>query len=700
MKDILFLLGKWVLGIIIVAAVGWLAFNSWIAAVLSPVIIFILYLLARSIRSMILVQKWKRCLGDDAPVLTDETGFTFCDLNKNGKLDIYEDSRQPIEKRVEDLLSQMTIEEKAGQMFCPYLSCTNEDKLHKKGSPFSAGNVLETIAKKQISAFSCMGAAKPEVFAKWHNAFQKLARRTRLGIPITLGSDPRHHFIGENNPLATLVDNGLSTWPAPIGFGAIADEELTEAFGDIARKELLAIGIRFGLHPVADTATEPRWPRIKETFGEDADLNAKLTAAYVRGFQGKEIDENSIACCVKHFPGGGPQKDGDDAHYTFGKEQVYPGNNFDYHLKPFEAAIDAGVAAVMPYYGIPVGLPDVEEVGFNFNRDILKGLLREKLGYDGIIHTDYSIIKDNIIAGIRLPARAWGVESLTAHQRVKKAIDAGIDQLGGELCSELLVDLVKDGTIPEERLDESCRRVLSLKFKLGLFDDPYVSVGEAMNVCNNAEYVKAGEDAMRKSLVLLKNSDTDDSSNNSENNSGSNINNSSSKVPILPLSKNTKVYIEGFDKEKVSKYAQVVNSPQKADIALMHLDFPYRTDKRELLAMMFKGLDLDYTLKQKKHHAKIMNACPTIVCINMVRPAVIPEIAEQAAGILCEFGAKETIILEAIFGEFSPGGKLPFELPRSMEAVRKQKCDVPFDSENPLYEFGFGLQYTVERNEQ
>ena len=109
--------------------------------------------------------------------------------------------------------------------------------------------------------------------------------------------------------------------------------------------------------------------------------------------------------------------------------------------------------------------------------------------------------------------------------------------------------------------------------------------------------------------------------------------------------------------------------------------------------MMFKGLDLDYTEKQKKKLHKVMKACPTIVCINMVRPAVIPEIAEHSAGILCEFGARETIILEAIFGEFSPSGKLPFELPRSMEAVRAQKCDTPFDSENPLYKYGFGLQY-------
>jgi beta-glucosidase len=673
MKSVYLLLGKWVIITVIVALIGWFLFNSWLGIVLVPIALLVLLLLFRGIRTAFLAYKWNRKLGEEAMTLTDEQGFTFFDLNKNGKLDIYEDSRQPIDLRVEDLMSQMTIEEKVGQMFCPYLSCTSENKLHKKGSPFSAGNVLETIAQKQISAFTCMGAAKPEKFAKWYNACQKLARRTRLGIPITLGSDPRNHFIGENNPLASLVDNGLSTWPAPIGFGAIEDEELTESFGEIARKELRALGISFALHPVADTATEPRWPRIKETFGEDADLNAKLTAAYIRGFQGKKIDKNSVACCVKHFPGGGPQKDGDDAHYTFGKEQVYPGDNFAYHLKPFEAAVDAEVAAVMPYYGIPIGLPGVEEVGFNFNRDIIIDLLREKMGFDGIVHTDYSIIKDNIIAGIRLPARAWGVESLTAHQRIKKAVDAGVDQLGGELCSELLVDLVRNGEIKEERINESCRRVLTLKFQLGLFDNPFVSVEDAVKICNSPDYSRAGEDAMRKSLVLLKKE--------------------KDGIQTLPLNKGIKVYVDGFDKKKVSKYASVVSSPKKADFALVHLEFPYRTDKRELLSMMFKGLDLDYTAKQKRYLAKIMGACPTIVCINMVRPAVIPEIAENAGGILCEFGVKDAIILEAIFGVFSPSGGLPFDLPRSMDAVRNQKCDVPFDSANPLFKFGFGLQY-------
>ena len=228
MKDIIWLVGSRILMLAALAVIGGLVFSSWLGAVLLPISVVAVKILVRLILSAIKNNKMRSTLGEEATMLTDESGYTFCDLNKNGKLDIYEDSREPIERRVEDLLSQMTVEEKVGQMFCPYLSSTNENKLHKKGSPFSAGTVLETIAEKEVSAFSCMGSAKPDVFAKWYNACQRLARRTRLGIPITLGSDPRHHFIGENNPLATLVDNGLSTWPAPIGLGACADENLVE----------------------------------------------------------------------------------------------------------------------------------------------------------------------------------------------------------------------------------------------------------------------------------------------------------------------------------------------------------------------------------------------------------------------------------------------------------------------------------------
>ena len=151
------------------------------------------------------------------------------------------------------------------------------------------------------------------------------------------------------------------------------------------------MGIRVALHPQIDLATEPRWARISGTFGEDAELTAALAVAYIEGFQGPQLGPNSVACMTKHFPGGGPQNEGLDPHFEFQRGQVYPGNNFDYHLIPFEAAIAAGTASIMPYYGVPVDQTD-ENVAMSFNKAIITGLLREKYGYDGVVCTDWGLI--------------------------------------------------------------------------------------------------------------------------------------------------------------------------------------------------------------------------------------------------------------------------------------------------------------------
>ena len=159
-----------------------------------------------------------------------------------------------------------------------------------------------------MNHFNVMQGTNTRSMAEWHNRMQNLAERTRLGIPVTLSTDPRHAF--SYNPGAAMMAGDFSKWPEQIGLGAIGDPEVVEEFGDIARQEYLAVGIRTALHPMADLATEPRWCRTNGTFGEDAELSARLTAAYIRGFQGEEIGPQSVACMTKHFPGGGPKKMG------------------------------------------------------------------------------------------------------------------------------------------------------------------------------------------------------------------------------------------------------------------------------------------------------------------------------------------------------------------------------------------------------
>ena len=605
-------------------------------------------------------------LGKEAPTLTQD-GLTFRDLNKNGKLDPYEDPRRPIEERIEDLLKQMTLEEKAGMLFQTMIGMNKDGTLLEKTGMFPVPQTSDAIAKRLMNHFNILEGTDPRHMAEWYNRIQKLAEQTRLGIPVTISTDPRHAF--SNNPLAGMLAGSFSQFPEQTGLAATRDVDLVQQFGDIARQEYLAVGIRLALHPMADLATEPRWCRSNGTFGEDAELSAQMTAAYIRGFQGETLGKDSVACMTKHFPGAGPQKDGEDAHFAYGREQVYPGDNFDYHLQPFEAAFKAGTAQIMPYYGMPVGTA-LEEVGFGFNKDVVTDLLRGKYGFDGVVCTDWTLLKDMKILGMNaMPARAWGVENLSLAERAQKIIEAGVDQFGGEACPEVIIQLVHAGKISEARIDQSVRRLLRDKFRLGLFDNPFVDVDAAERIVGKPEFRKAGELAQRKSITLLKND-----------------------KQILPLKSGLKIYAENIKPEAIAQYGEAVSDISKADIAILRLQAPYEK-RKGFMERFFHAGDLDFKEPEKTRILNILNKVPTVVDIYLERPAVIPEIAEKSAALLGNFGANDGAVLDVIFGKFAPQGKLPFELPSSMEAVRKQKEDVPHDSENPLFEFGHGLSY-------
>lgn len=620
----------------------------------------------QNIRPAINTRRNLALLGNEAPTLT-QAGITFRDLNKNGRLDPYEDPRRSVEERVEDLLGQMTLEEKTGLMFQTMIGMNKDGTILEKTGLWPMPQTSDMLARRLMNHFNLLYGSDPRHMAEWHNRIQKMAERTRLGIPVTLSTDPRHSF--SQNPLASLGGGSFSQFPEPTGLAATRDADLVREFGDIARQEYLAVGIRLALHPMADLATEPRWARANGTFGEDADLAAQMTAAYIRGFQGETLGKESVACMTKHFPGGGPQMDGEDAHFHYGREQVYPGNNFDYHLKPFEAAFEAGTAQIMPYYGMPVGTP-LEEVGFGFNKDVITGLLRGKYGFDGVVCTDWGLLTSLWIFGREVfPARAWGVEHLSRLERAQKALDAGVDQFGGEDCPEVIVQLVREGKVSKERIDQSVRRLLRDKFRLGLFDNPYVDVEAAERIVGKPAFRQAGELAQRKSIVLLKN-----------------------EKQTLPLKSGLKIYVENLKPERVRQFGQVVENVAQADIAILRLNAPY--EKRKGLAEgWFHAGELDFKEPEKRRILNILKQVPTIVDIYLERPAVIPEIAEKSAALLANFGASDEAVLDVIFGRFEPQGKLPFELPSSMEAVRKQKADLPHDSENPLFSFGHGLCY-------
>ena len=597
-----------------------------------------------------------------------ENGLTFRDLNKNGKLDPYEDPRLPVESRIDDLLAQMTLEEKAGMLFINGAAINADGSIEDKpGAPGFGSPAVPQIVNQKMNHFNLWQIPEAQTVAAWHNKLQLFAEETRLGIPVTIASDPRNHF---SNNIFSMSAGDFSQWCEPLGFAAIGEIELVRQFADIVRKEYLAVGIRVALHPQIDLATEPRWSRISGTFGEDAYLTARLTQAYIEGFQGEALGPQSVACMTKHFPGGGPQNEGLDPHFEFQKGQIYPGSNFDYHLIPFEAAFAANTAAIMPYYGIPMDQTD-ENVAMSFNRMIITNLLREKYQYDGIVCTDWGLITDVPLREAVWPARAWGVEHLTRIERVRKALEAGVDQFGGESCPELVVELVKLGQLSQVRLDQSVRRVLRLKFQLGLFDNPFVDETQVSEVLGQPAAVAAGELSQKRAMTLLKNEEQ-----------------------ILPLQNRPKIFVKNIDSAVAAQYAEVVAHVEAADFAILRLQTPWvPIETKNPIARGFHHGDLDFKGEAKAEILSIMNAVPTIVVLYLDRPAVIPEISGLAKALVAEYGASDTAVFDVLFGKANPEGKLPFELPSSMEAVRNQKADLPYDSENPLYRFGFGLFY-------
>jgi beta-glucosidase len=552
----------------------------------------------------------------------------------------YRDPSVPLEQRVEDLLGQMTLEEKAGLMFHPPILMNADGTLIEEEAGFLAGGTTELIAKRHLNHFNIYFAPEPRLHAEWHNRLQEVAESTRLGIPVTISSDPRHSY--EEHLGAAWSGAGFSKWPEPIGFAALGDERAVEEFGEIARQEYRAVGIHVALHPMADLATEPRWARIMHTFGEDAELAARCVGAYVRGFQGAELGPQSVACMTKHFPGGGPQRDGEDPHFPYGKDQVYPGGMFEYHLRVFEAAFAAGTAQIMPYYGRPVGT-ELEEVGFGYNRDVVTGLLRGRYGFDGVVCTDWALVTDTHLPdGSVWEAKAWGVEDLSTAERVAKIVDAGCDQLGGERLPEVVVELVESGRLTEERIDESARRLLRDKFRLGLFDERRIDPGEAERICGNAEFVAAGERMQRRSAVVLKNDG------------------------VLPLA-------------------------DGSDVSVVRRAAPFEPRNENFIESVFHAGDLDFKEPELSELLAAARENPTVLVLHLERPAVIPELVEECAAVVAVFGASNEAVDDVLHGRVQPEGRLPFELPRSMDAVRAQQPDVPRDSDDPLFPFGHGL---------
>ena len=621
-------------------------------------------------------------------------GLRFKDLNRNGVLDPYEDWRLTPSVRAKDLVSRMTLDDKAGMMMHGTARSSGPGGGMGSQTGYDTAAIGKFIRDVGVNSFITRLSGDPRTLAAQDNELQEIAERTRLGIPLTISTDPRNHF---QYTIGTSSQTGkFSQWPETLGFAATRDAALVRRFADVARQEYRAVGIEETLSPQADLATEPRWSRISGTFGEDVDLSRALVKAYVEGFQhgASGVDSVGVIAIVKHWVGYGAQKNGLDSHSSYGRFANFSSGNLDLHVQPFLGAFAAHVEGVMPTYSILEGArvngQPLEQVGAGFNRQLLTDLLRKHYGFQGVILTDWSITNDCIdncrngfpagqrptFAGLGMP---WGVDDLPKVDRFAKAVNAGVDQFGGTEEAQYLVQGVQSGKITESRMNESVYRLALQKFKQGLFENPYVDTVSAGGVVGNTQFQKEATAAQRRSLVLLEN-----------------------KKDILPLvARGKKVFLHDIDSATAARYGfTVVKDLAQADIALVRTKAPFQTlhPNYSFGALWHEG-DLGFRDDDPEFEEikRIAAAVPTIVTVYLDRPAILSGLKDRVSALIGNFGVSDGALLDVLTGVAQPEGKLPFELPSSMQEVEAQSSALPHDTAHPLYPIRFGRKYSSKR---
>jgi len=646
-------------------------------------------------------------LGSKTATIIEKDGFRFKDLNNNQVLDPYEDWRLTPSQRSEDLRKKMTLEQKAGLMLLSSTRLENDWSFGRpqNSDPIKSGfnemdqtNELNVFTKKPLESpfmfvagttkdvtqfhkrhFILRVNTSPKNIAEWNNKLQALCEEDELGIPATVTSNPRNHITNNAAVGLSLGETTFSQWPGELGLAASRDFNLIREFADIARQEWLSVGIRKGYMYMADLATEPRWQRVEGTFGEDAQLAADCIKAIVLGFQGETLSSESIALTTKHFPGGGAAENGQDPHFEWGKREVFEAGMFENNLIPFKAAIEAGTSAIMPYYSFPVKTK-YEEVAYAFNKPILTDLLRNQLGFEGIINSDTGPIE-------MMP---WGVEHLSVEERYTMAIEAGINIFSGSADPNPLINTLKNNPNLMSFVDDSVERLLKEKFRLGLFENPYVAIENATNTVGNKNFQKKAEEAHRKSIVLLRNKVKQGSS-------------------TLPLKSKVKVYFEIYKNQKETashiykpveerKDLVFVNRPEDADINLIWI-FP---QGQSLFDSSPEPVHVNLAANKvnTSYINKLIAEKPTILAINYTTPWAIDEIYSEnepnIQGVLATFGTTAEALLDIVSGRSNPSAKMPFSTPASDEKAQNQKSDLPGYSEGndyALFNFDEGLSY-------
>ena len=650
-------------------------------------------------------------------------GKYFRDANGSKSLDIYEDWTKPVSTRVADLISKMSLEQKAGLMYITTHTPEADPADGKFVTEVNANNVIN----KQMRHVIYRLTQNLGDIANYNNQMQQLAEGLELGIPVVITSNPRNSASTDYTNITNAQDQH-TFWPGTLGLAAGRDVEAVAEFAEIARQEWRAAGIRKVYGYMADVATDPLWARIEETFGEDPKLVGDMNYEIVKGFQTETLGKDSVAITVKHFPGGGARDDGQDPHFANGSFNIYPteGSMEKYHIPPFMRAIEAGVASVMPYYAYPSnnsanqGLEpysetqQFEEVGMTLNKGIID-YLREGLGFKGYINSD-----SGAVAG-----SAWGYlvdedgNPIPNAQKVAKAINAGTNIISGGANPEYVIEAINSDLLEESKLDESITYTLSEMMTLGLFEDPYVNPAEAIAAANNEEHRALAYKAHQKSVVLMRNDKT-------------------KGEKLLPLTEEkletVKLYVEGF--VGVAPGRNNPNPQKTINEESAKQTAAFNADLKKMLKEKFPNITLVDSVDQATHAyvyikptqsnwdndpridvnettgileldriIEIQKAVPTITAVNFTNQWLINELEPNAAALIGTFGTLQEAVFDVITGVSNPVGKLPFAIPASAEAVEKEVGDVPsfapeeykhFTYKNKngdKYGYGFGLSY-------
>ncbi len=608
-------------------------------------------------------------------------GLDFRDLDHDGVLSPFEDWRRSPADRAADLVRRLSLEEKVGLLLHGTLPATGGPLGELGiGPEYDLERASELIRGRCVSCSITRLAKSPREIAAQNNAIQRIAAEGPFGIPVTISTDPRHHF----DPVlgAGVSARGFSHWPGTLGLAALADEGLVRRFGDVVRQEYRATGLHMALSPQADLATSPRWARIDGTFGEDPVLVRRLVGACVEGIQGggSGVTSDGVAAVVKHWVGYGASRDGFDGHNYYGRYSAFPGGAFQAHVDAFLDAFDRRVAGVMPTYNILEGLVVdggvIEPVGAGYSSELLTKLLRGEYGFDGMVLSDWEIAKD-VSDACRTGepamkpsdiAMAWGVEDLSVVERFAKGVNAGLDQFGGESDPAPLLQAVAEGLLSEERVSESAKRVLQQKFALGLFENPYVDEEAADDIVGNPGFVEEGRRAQRRSMVFLERSED------------------------RRLRPEDRIYVSRIAAEPfLAADLDVTDDLERATVAVVKLGSPSQLLHPGFFfgALMKEG-DLDFKEGDEAYREleRISARVPTFVVVAMDRPPILTNVRDKSQMLVAAFGASDEAIVAVLRDPREARGCMPYTLPSSMEGVLAQTPDRPSDDPSPLYRIG------------